>query len=244
MEATLVKRLILLAAAALALTACGSSSDTETATTEPTVTTAAPTTTTTPAVDVAADKAKARALVLTRSDMPAEWKATPHKDDPSDKQLDNQLASCVGRPSPSSYLTARANSPDFASGDAEVSSDALLVKTVEDYNADVEAAKGPKYMPCVKRVLTSALRQVAGDSVQSISVARLPIQSDADFSVGFRAKAKLLVQGQTVTFYQDGILLGKERIELSASFSDVQKPPDADLERAVVSKLDAKLAAA
>jgi hypothetical protein len=244
MEAILVRRLILLAAAALTLTACGSGADTETAATEPTATTAAVTTTTTPAVDVAADKAKARALVLTRSDMPAGWKATPHQDDPSDKKFDDQLASCLGRPSPSTYLTARANSPDFASGDAEVSSDALLVETVEDYNADVEAAKGPKYMPCVKRVVTSVLRQVAGDSVQSITVARLPVQSDAEFSAGFRATAKLLVQGQTVTVYQDGILLGKERIELSASFSDVQKPPDADLEKVVVSKLDAKLAAA
>jgi hypothetical protein len=244
MEATLVRRLILLAAAALALTACGSGADTETAATEPTATIAAEPTTTTPAVDVAADKAKARALVLARSDMPTAWKATPHQNDPSDKQFDDQMASCLGRPSPSTYLSARANSPDFTSGDADVGSDALLVKTVEDYNADVEVTKGPKFMPCVKRVLTSVLRQVAGDSVQSISVARLPVQSEAEFSLGFRATAKLLVQGQTVTVYQDGIMLGKERIELSASFSDVQKPPDADLEKAVVSKLDAKLAAA
>jgi hypothetical protein len=235
-----VRRLVMLATAAFALTACGT--DTDTAAPEATATTAAATTTT--AVDVAADKAKARALVLTRSDMPAEWKATPHQVDPSDKQFDDQLAACLGRPSPTTYLTARSNSPDFASGDAEVSSDALLVKTVSDYNADVEAVKGPKYMPCVKRVLTSVLRQVAGASVQSVAVARLPVESDAEFSAGFRATAKLLVQGQTVTVYQDGILLGKERIELSASFSDVQKPPDPDLEKAVVTKLDAKLAGA
>ena len=239
-----MRRLILLAAAAVALTACGSGGETETAATQPTATTAAETTTTTPAVDVAADKTKARALVLTRSDMPAAWKATPHQNDPSDKQFDDQLASCLGRPSPSTYTSARANSPDFASGDADVSSDALLVKTVEDYNADVEVTKGPKFMPCAKRVLTSVLRQVAGDSVQSVSVADLPVQSDAEFSLGFRATAKLSANGQTATFYQDVIFLGKERIELSASFSDVQKPPDADLEKAVVSKLDAKLAAA
>jgi hypothetical protein len=241
MEVTLVRRLILLAAA-LALAGCGSGTDTVTAATEPTATTVAETTT--PAVDVAADKAKARALVLTRSDMPAAWKATPHRNDPSDKQFDDQLASCLGRPSPSTYTSARANSPDFASGDADVSSDALLVKTVEDYNADVEVTKGPKFMPCAKRVLTSVLRQVAGDSVQSVSVADLPVQSDAEFSLGFRATAKLSANGQTATIYQDVIFLGKERIELSASFSDVQKPPDADLEKAVVSKLDAKLAAA
>jgi hypothetical protein len=232
----------MLAAAALTLTACGGGAGTESAAPEATATTAAATTTT--AVDVAADKAKAHALVFTRSDLPAGWKATPHQDDPTDKKFDDQLAACLGRASPTSYLTARANSPDFASGDAEVSSEALLVRTVSDFNADVEAVQGPKFIPCVKRVLTSVLRRLAGASVQSVAVASLPVDSDAQFSAGFRATAKLLVQGQSATVYQDGILLGKERIELTASFSDVQQPPDPDLEKALVTKLGAKLAAA
>jgi hypothetical protein len=231
-----------LAAAALTLAACGGGADTKSEAPEATATTAAAAPTTT--VDVAADKAKGRALVLARSDLPAGWKATPHQDDPADKKFDDQLAACLGRPSPTTYLTARSNSPNFASGDAEISSEALLVKSVSDFNADAEAVKGPKYMPCVKRVLTSALREIAGASVQSVAVASLPVQSDAEFSAGFRATAKLLVQGGAVTVYQDGILLGKERIELTASFSDVQKPPDPELQKAVVAKLDAKLAAA
>jgi hypothetical protein len=235
-----LRPLVILAAAALTLTACGGAADT--AAPEATATTVAATTTT--AVDVAADKAKARALVFTRSDLPAGWKATPHQVDPIDKQLDDRLAACLGRPSPTTYLTARSNSPDFAKGDAEVSSEALLVKTDADFNADVEAVQGPKYIPCVKRVLTDALGQIAGASVQSVAVASLPVQSDAEFSAGFRATARLQVQGGTVTIYQDGILLGKDRVELTASFSDVQKPPDPNLEKALVTRLAAKLAAA
>ena len=238
-----MRRLVILAAAALTLTACGGGADTKSQAPAATATTVAATTTTA-AVDVAADKAKARALVFARSDLPAGLKATPHRDDPADRKLDDELAACLGRPSPTSYLTARSNSPDFASGDAEVSSEALVVRTVSDFNADVEAVKGPKYMPCVKRVLTSAIQQLTGASVQSVAVASLPVQSDSEFSAGFRATAKLLVQGGSITVYQDGILLGKERIELTASFSDVQKPPDAGLEKALVAKLDAKLAAA
>jgi hypothetical protein len=240
-----VRRLVMLAAAALALTACGGAADTadtESAAPQATATTAAATTTT--AVNVAADKAKARALVFTRSDLPAGWKATPHQDDPTDKKFDAQLAACLGRPSPTTYLTAGANSQDFTSGDAEVSSEALLVKTVADFNADVDAVKGPKFIPCVKRVLTSSLQQLAGPSVRSVAVAPLPVDSDLEFSAGFRATVKLQVQGQTVTVYQDGILLGKERIELTASFSDVQQPPDPALEKALVAKLGAKLDAA
>jgi hypothetical protein len=167
----------MLAAAALALTACGGGADTDSAAPKATATTAAATTTT--VVNVAADKAKARALVFTRSDLPAGWKAAPHQDDPTDKKFDDQLAACLGRPSPTTYLTARANSPDFASGDAEVSSEALLVRTVADFNADADAVQGPKFIPCVKRVLTSSLQQLAGASVRSVAVALLPVDSDA-----------------------------------------------------------------
>jgi hypothetical protein len=237
-----VRRLVMLAAAALGLTACGGGADTDSAAPKATATTAAATTTT--VVNVAADKAKARALVFTRSDLPAGWKAAPHEDDPTDKKFDDQLAACLGRPSPTTYLTARANSPDFASGDAEVSSEALLVRTVADFNADADAVQGPKFIPCVKRVLTSSLQQLAGASVRSVAVALLPVDSDAQFSAGFRATVKLLAQGQSVTVYQDGILLGRERIELTASFSDVQQPPDSALEKALVAKLGAKLDAA
>jgi hypothetical protein len=237
-----VRRLVMLATAALALSACDGGADTESAAPEATATTAAATTTT--AINVAVDKAKARALVFTRSDLPAGWKATPHQDDPTDKKFDNQLAACLGRPRPTTYLTARANSPDFASGDAEVSSEALLVRTAADFKADVDAVQGPKYIPCVKRVVTSSLRQLAGASVRSVAVAPLPVDSAAQFSAGFRATVKLLVQDQSVTVYQDGILLGKERIELTASFSDVQQPPDPALEKALVAKLGARLDAA
>ena len=236
-----MRRFVMLAAAALALTACGGAADTGSAAPEATATTAAATTTTTTAVNVAADKAKARALVFAPSDLPAGWKATPHKADPTDKKFEDQLAACLGRPSPSTYLTARANSPDFASGDAEVSSDALLVRTIADFNADADAAQGPKFSPCVKRGLTSALRQLAGASLQSVAVAPRPVDSDAQFSAGFRATVQLVVQGQPVTVYQDGVMLGKERIELTASFSDVQQPPDPALEKALVAKLAAKL---
>ena len=69
-----MRRFVMLAAAALALTACGGAADTGSAAPEATATTAAATTTTTTAVNVAADKAKARALVFTRSDLPAGWK--------------------------------------------------------------------------------------------------------------------------------------------------------------------------
>ena len=174
-----MRRPAMLVAATLALAACSGAADPEPAPLAAT-TTAAPTTTT---VDVDADKARARTLVLRPADLPAGWKATPHREDPTDKTYDAQLAACLGRPSPDTYLTASADSPDFARGDAEVSSQAQLVKTVADFNADVDAVQGPKFVPCVKRVLTKSLQPLAGASLRSVAVAPLPVASYGQFSL-------------------------------------------------------------
>jgi hypothetical protein len=237
-----VRRIVFSVASALVLAACGGGDETPPVATAPATTAAAATTTT---VDVAADKAKAATLLLGPTDLPG-WKAKPHQEDPADKAFDDQLAACVGRPSPSTYTTASADSPSFSMGDAEVSSDAQLVRTVEDFRADVAAVRGPKYAPCVRNGLTKLLqRQLpAGAAVQSATVVRLPIAGYGEFSARFRATIKLLIQGQPAIVYQDAILLGKGRVELSASFSNLGQPFDPALEGALVAKLSAKLAAA
>jgi hypothetical protein len=229
----------MVAAAALALAACGGSGGNQPEAPAATATSATATT----AVDVAADKAKAPTLVLAPSDLPSGWKATPHKDDPSDQAFDDEFAACVGRPSQSSYVTASANSPDFSKGDAEVSSEVQIVKTDADFDADVAATRGSKFTPCLKRLATRSLQQT-GATVRSVTVAPLPVASHGDFSAGFRATIRLEAQGQTVTLYSDDILLGKDRMELTATFFDVQRQPDTALENAVVDKLAAKLDAA
>jgi hypothetical protein len=99
-------------------------------------------------------------------------------------------------------------------------------------------------MACAKRQLTKALQLPAGASVRSLAVAPLPVASHGEFSSGFHATIKLLVQGQPVTVYQDAVLLGKGRIELTASISNVQQPPDHALEEALAAKLSARLEAA
>ena len=231
----------MVAAATLALAACGGANDNQKTAPAATATTAAETTST--AVDVAADKAKARTLVLAPSDLPSGWNAKPHQADPAGRALDDELAACVGRPSQSSYATASANSPDFSKGDAEVSSEVQIVKTPADFDADVAAIRGSKFIPCMKRIGAKALQQT-GATVQSVTVAPLEVASHGEYSAGFRATIRFEAQGQTVTLYSDDILLGKDRIELTATLFDVQRPPDTALEEAVVAKLAAKLDAA
>jgi hypothetical protein len=235
-----VRKIAMLVASALVLAGCGGDDETPPVATAPATTAAAIT-----AVDAAADKAKATTLVLTSTDLPG-WTAKPAQNDPADKAFDDQLAACVGRPSPSTYTTARAASSSFSMGPAEVSSDVDIVRTVEDFNADVAAVRGAKYAPCVRNGLTKLLqRQLPpGTAVRSATVARLPIGGFGVFSARFRASIKLLIQGQPAIVYQDAILLGKGRVELSASFTNLGRPFNPALEQALVAKLGAKLQAA
>jgi hypothetical protein len=238
-----VRRIVVLVASAVVLAACGGGEEYQPGATAPTATAAAATTTT--AVNVAADRAGAAALLLKPSDLPG-WKATPDQKDPADKAFDDQLAACVGRPSPTTYTTASADSPNFSMGNAEVSSQAQFVRTVEDFKADVAAVRGPKYAPCVRNGLARFLpRQLPpGASLQSIAVKPLPIAGYGEFSARFRATITLLIQGQPVSVYQDAILLGKGRVELTASFSNMGQPFDPALAQALVTKLSTRLEAA
>ncbi len=210
----------------------------------PATTTGAAATTTT-AVSVAADQAKARTLLLRSSDFPAGWRATPAKEDPSEKAFNDEVAACVGLPSPDTYTTARVDSSDFSKGNAGVSSRAALVRTVEDFQADVAAASGPKYAPCLKRGLGRLLvEQNPGASLQSVTVEPVRVPRYGAFSMGFRVAVKLLVQGQAVRGYLDLVLLGKGRTELTVTLSNPDQPFDPSLGRSLVAKLGARLAAA
>jgi len=196
--------------------------------------------------NAAADEAKARTLLLRSSDFPAGWKSRAGRSTPEEPR--QELASCLGRPVPDTYTTAGMDSPGFSLGDAVARSRAQLVRTVEDFRADMAAYGGPKLRPCVKRGLVDSSRRQErpqGGSLRSLSVEPLQAPRYGQISVGYRVTAKVRApEGQRLTFYADYILLGKERIELWAVFVNVDQPFDPALESALVAKLGSRLDAA
>lgn len=203
---------------------------------------ASATASTTPA-NAAADEAKARTLLLRSSDFPAGWKSRPGRSAP--EEPGREVASCLGRPDPGTYTTARIDSPFFSLGDADAGSGAQLVRTVEDFRADMAAYSGPKYIPCAKSTLTGSFRRhirSRGGSLRSFSVEPLQIHRYGQISVGYRLTATVRAPwGERLTIYTDAVLLGKERIELWATFVNVDRPFDPALERALVAKLGSRL---
>jgi hypothetical protein len=242
------RSIVVLVVLAFVPAACGGGNDTQSSAGGPT-TTVAPTTvaptTVTAVVSAAADKATARTLLLRSSDLPDGWRATPYRKGLDEKLADDKLAACTGRPKPDTYATADIYSPVFVMGNAEASSEALLVRTVEDFQADATAVAGPKFFRCVKDILSKFIfRQSQGVSVKSIVIEPIQVARYGEFSMGFRTTVKATSQGRSRTFYLDTVLLGKGRIELSASFSNVGRPFDPTLRRALLAKLGARLASA
>jgi len=103
---------------------------------------------------------------------------------------------------------------------------------------------GPTYVPCVERGLRKFLpKQVPDASLQSLATKPLRVANYGEFSMGWRTTATLVVQGQSVTVYLDNIGLGKGRIELTATFSNVGQPFEPALRRALVDALGNRLEA-
>jgi hypothetical protein len=236
-----------LVALALVAAACGGGGNAPPAAVAPTTTAApatTPPTTATTGVSAAADKATARLLVLRSSDLPDGWRATPYRERLEDKIADDELAACVGRPKSDSYATADVNSPDFSMGDAAVGSEAQVVRTVSDFKADVAAVTGPSFVPCLKDGFSKLARQYPGVSLKAIAIEPLQVARYGDFSMGFRVTLRTTIQGRPVRQYIDQVLLGKGRIQLTASFSSTGRPLDPALRRALLAKLGDRLEAA
>lgn len=223
---------------ALALTACGDSGK------KPSTSgSSSPTTNT-----AAADKAKAEKLVLVAADFPAGWTATPSTPDPNEEAQGKELAACVGAVDPDVAESAEVDGPDIEKDNASASSNATFVKTAAYAQTDLAAIKGTKVEKCVEDFAKKALNEElssngSGATLKSVDFDRVTTATYGDATVGFRLKATIAAGRQTLTAYQDLIFILKGRAEVSASFFNLGKPFDASLERSLLDKLGAKLAA-
>ena len=208
------------------------------------------TTRTTPASSdtAAADRAKAEKVVLVAADFPSGWTATPSTPDPNDAQQEKELAACAGAADPAVAESVKVEGPNLAKDNASVSTNVVFVKTEEYAQTDLRAITGPKIERCVedfaKRELDEELRSnESGATLESIELDRITTQKYGDATVGFRLTATISAQGETLTAYQDLFLILKGRAEISAAFFDLGKPFDQTLEKDLLAKLGAKLAA-
>jgi len=211
-------------------------------------TTAAPGATTTTA-DAAADQAKAQELVLVQADFPKGWTAKTHQADPSDAELDRQLAACAGAPDPAEVKSAEYAGPDVTAGAAQVSTEVTIVKTLAAARADLAAIKGAKLAPCLKEFVRKQIdrgirNNAASASLKSLKLDSLNVQRYGEATKAFRLVATIRVQEQTAELYDDLVFLVKGRAEVMATFTAQGVPFDHTVEEALLSTLGGKLESA
>ncbi len=62
-----------------------------------------------------------------------------------------------------------------------------------------------------------------------------------DVTVGFRVTITVSVRAETLTFYADLVLMGKDRAEVIANFFGVGQPFDPALQESLLAKLGSRL---
>ena len=132
---------------------------------------------------------------------------------------------------------------DFSMGSpvTQVGSEAQVLKDEATYRKDVAAIKGPKFQPCVQALLSKAITKEAGSAPANPQVSPITVPSFGDVTVGLRMSAGITVQGQSLTLVLDVVLMGKNKAEVTGTFSNVGQPFDQALEMSLINKLGAKL---
>lgn len=228
---------------ALTLAACGgSSSKSSTTTSAPTTATSAPSSTS--GGSDAAATARAQKLVLAQADFPAGWTGSPAAaDTPEDKAANQEFATCAGISGEASR-SADVKGDDFSNGSpaTQVGSEAQIIKDEATYKKDVDALKGGKFRSCLQDFLTKQLAKATnGAAPANVQITPLATDTFGDVTIGFRMSAGLTVQGQTVTVVLDAVAMGKNKAEVTGTFTNLAQPFDQALEKSLVAKLGAKL---
>jgi len=210
------------------LAACGSSSDSGSETKS----------------DPAGDMETAKKLVLVTSDLPPGWKAKPDDQSttPEDKAGSNAFSDCVGTGRDESR-SAKWSGDTFSMDDDEISSETNVASDKAVYRKDIDAFKSPKLGDCVKTLFTKLLTEQLGEAPTSFEVSTFDVAKYGDATVGVRMKVAL---GPPVsdTIYVDVVVIGKDRAEVTSTFSSVGQPIDAALEKSLIAKQGARVEAA
>jgi hypothetical protein len=180
-------------------------------------------------------------LVLIASDLPDGWSGTTP--DGSDAAAAEELAACAGA-SGKAATAAEFSGQDFAKDSDQISSEALLVKDDAAYAKDVAAVKSDRFITCLKEQVTKEVQPSLAGRTLSIDVADLAVPRHGDVSLGRRLTVTVQGGGDTLKLFADFVVLGKKRIELSASFLGVGRPIDDALRTSLIGKLGARLDAA
>ena len=196
----------------------------------------------------AAARAEAAEINLVGPDLPG-WRQSPNVTSSADAAMADRLASCVGTRPPTSDDVVDVNSPYFDQGNAEVTSNVVVVRSHSDGIQDLAAMKSGKLLPCIRKVSVPYLKsQVgAGVTLSAVTINEVHLNWLPSSSFGYRVSIVLSAKASSgATANEDlssdsyGFLVGQAEVELDATETSApgSAKPSSALEQRLVHLLD------
>lgn len=240
---------VLTFATALLLASCGGKEDQtggQSTTTASGPTTSVAGSTSSSSVEGTTDaKAKAEGLVARKADLPDDFTESPRTSEPLAEAAGKELAACVGLPDPATVNETEVAGPLLTKGEfMQVSSTATVLKTVEAARDDLAAVTGPKFQGCLRDQIANGLRdQLGGPALKEAKVESIDVGRFGDATVGTRVTLTVEIGAQSLSAFQDTVLLVKGRFEVAVNFVNFNEPFDPAVERSLVARIGERLEA-
>jgi hypothetical protein len=193
------------------------------------------------------DPVIARALVLKVRDMPSGWTGTPPDKDADDPALEKRIADCVGVEVPSRDDAVTVDGQDLSKGTLSVSSSVSLLASAEQAKAEMAVLRNKKVLPCIERAVRDVLdamfrEELSAVRIRSLTARPLPLPRVGDDRLGARIAASIVAAGRVLRMVVDIAFVRTGRAGMSLAFLSVGAPFPTSLERAVLRKVDKRLA--
>ena len=185
-----------------------------------------------------ASQAQLQKIVLQPGDLPAGWKGTPYKPDPTEAAYDAALARCVGARNTDRDKVAEAHSEDFELGDASISSSASSYPSQSDLDVDIAILNSPKISACYSHLFSKLLATIlpAGAKVASVSIKITPGAAGGPANVVATGAGVITVKvnGRRIAVYLTVAFITGPLIEAEVDTSSAGTPVPAPLVKSLV----------
>jgi hypothetical protein len=195
-----------------------------------------------------ASAAALNAIPLRAADLPAGWTGTAYQADPTAASSQAAITACVGVTNTDTDKVAEVHSPDFAMGDATISSQAESYRSASDLTTDIAILHSPKATSCYEQEFRTELTGSlpAGTTIKDVQVKITPGSAGGASNIEGTASAVITVvtSGQTIPVFASAAFITGPQIEAEIDFESPNQPVPAALQAALVNDVAARAARA
>jgi hypothetical protein len=187
------------------------------------------------AAQLAADRKLAQQALLTLSDFPEGWQATPSENDDNNDQFQEQLDKCLDVPESlfGQDTDDSVDSPDFGSPDnQQVSSSVMIGSSTEKAQQVFDILEQANATQCLRDYLDREMRDSMkhesdtpqGMELGKVTFGQVNLPQYADESVAFRATVPVTASGFNADVNVDLVFMRHGRAATFVSFLDIFSP--------------------